>query len=376
MEKHLHIIDFTVPYPVNYGGVVDLFWKLPALQQEGVQIHLHCFDYGRGEQHELNKYCATVKYYHRKTGISGFSFNYPYIVSSRQNEELYKELLKDEYPIFMEGIQSTLLLSDKRFANRKKFVRVHNVEFEYYHDLSNSTNSFYKKLYYKYESKQLRKYEEAIVPKATAFWSVTEKDAETYRNQLGCSTIEHLPLYLPEDWKVNCLEGKGYYCLYQGDLSVAANEKAAKWLLEQVFNKIEVPFVIAGKNPSPELMHQAHMHQHTCIVANPSDEEMKDMIHKSHINILPSFSNSGIKLKLLNALFNGRFCIANNATVEGSDVEQLCTIANTAEEFIEKITHLNETEFSAKEIESRKALLQVMFNNKKNAQQQVKWIWS
>ncbi|HAK10648.1 MAG TPA: mannosyltransferase, partial [Chitinophagaceae bacterium] len=47
MEKHLHIIALNVPFPVDYGGVVDLFWKLPSLQAQGVNIHLHCFDYGR-----------------------------------------------------------------------------------------------------------------------------------------------------------------------------------------------------------------------------------------------------------------------------------------------------------------------------------------
>ena len=55
MDKHLHIISFTVPYPVNQGGVYDVFYKLQALQEQGVRIHLHCFDYGRGEQPELNQ---------------------------------------------------------------------------------------------------------------------------------------------------------------------------------------------------------------------------------------------------------------------------------------------------------------------------------
>ncbi|MCZ2222639.1 MAG: mannosyltransferase, partial [Chitinophagales bacterium] len=129
--KHLHIICFTVPYPPDYGGVIDLFWKLPALKKAGVQIHLHCFDYGRGQQNELNKYCTTVQYYQRKTGISGINFSMPYIVSSRKNNELLDNLLKDDYPILMEGVHSSYLLNDKRFDNRKKIVRLHNVEYEY-----------------------------------------------------------------------------------------------------------------------------------------------------------------------------------------------------------------------------------------------------
>ena len=52
------------------------------------------------------------------------------------------------------------------------------------------------------------------------------------------------------------------------------------------------------------------------------------------INILPSFSSAGIKLKLLNVLYNGRHCIANNETLSGSGFDSLCIVANSADEFI------------------------------------------
>lgn len=372
MEKNLHIIDFTVPYPADYGGVIDLFWKLPALQKEGVKIHLHCFDYGRGEQPELNKYCATVHYYERQKGISA---KLPYIVATRKNEQLFQRLLQDDYPIFMEGIQSTYLLNDDRFANRKKFVRVHNVEHQYYHHLYQSSTSFFKKIYFYNESRLLKKYEQSIVTKATAFWGVTHADVDVYRNLLGCKTIDYLSLYLPADWTVSCNEGKGNFCLYQGDLSVAANEKAAIWLLQKVFNDLEVPFVIAGKNPSKKLEQLVHRSMKACLVANPSQEEMQDMIAKAHINILPSFSSSGIKLKLLNALYNSKHCVVNNDTIAGTGLNELCHIANDEISMKKIIEQLYPEPFSQSEIGMRKQVLQNMFNSEANAKLQVKWIW-
>ena len=128
MEKHLHIISLTVPYPVNFGGVFDLFYKIQALHKAGISIHLHCFDYGSGEQPELNKYCCTVNYYSRNEGHKAISSTLPYIVASRKNEELFTNLLQDNYPILMEGIHCTYLLNDDRFKQRKKYVRLHNVE--------------------------------------------------------------------------------------------------------------------------------------------------------------------------------------------------------------------------------------------------------
>ena len=157
MDKHLHIISLNVPYPVDYGGVFDLYYKLPALYQQGIKIHLHCFDYGRGEQPVLNRYCEAVHYYPRKVGLKAISLRYPYIVSSRINNELLNRLLQDDYPILMEGIHCTYLLNDKRFTNRKCFVRLHNVEYIYYRHLYLNSSSLYKKLYYLFESKLLEK---------------------------------------------------------------------------------------------------------------------------------------------------------------------------------------------------------------------------
>lgn len=375
MEKHLHIIDFTVPYPADYGGVIDLFWKLPALQKAGVQIHLHCFNYGRGEQKELNKYCVSVQYYQRNTGVKGFSKSIPYIVSSRKNELLFNNLLQDDYPIFMEGVHSTYLLNDKRFKQRKKFVRIHNVEYDYYNHLAQTASSFVKKMYYLRESKLLKNYEFSMAKKATAFWGVTKKDVDVYRNELGCNNIDFLPLYLPNNWDIQIKEGIGGYCLYQADLSVDANERAAIWLLKEVFSTMELPLVIAGKNPSEKLEQLAHSFNHTCIVANPNEQEMQDMIAKAHINILPSYSNTGIKLKLLNALFNGRHCVVNDATVEGTGLEKLCHIANDATTMQHTIEQLFSQSFSNCEIGMRKELLNKIFNNDNNAAQQVEWIW-
>jgi glycosyltransferase involved in cell wall biosynthesis len=375
LEKHLHIIDFTIPYPVDFGGVFDLFWKLPSLQSEGVQIHLHCFGNGRMEQTELNKFCASVNYYERNEGHKAISRKLPYIVASRKNETLLQNLLKDDHPILMEGVHSTYLLHDERFLHRKKFVRIHNVEHQYYHQLTKSTTSFFKRIYYSREEKLLYNYEQSIVTKANAFWGVTNKDVNYYRNELNCKTIDYLPVYLPNHWGLNCIEGKGNYCLYHGDLSVETNDKAAKWLLKKIFSQLEIPLVIAGKNPSKELEDLAHKHLHTCIVANPSEKEIQDMIGKAHINILPSFSNTGIKLKLLNALFNGKHCIVNHATIEGSDLESLCVITDSEEEMKTKIIEVYKQPFNKEDREKRTKNLSQQFSNEANAKQQVKWIW-
>lgn len=373
MEKHLHIIAFDVPYPVDYGGACDVFYKLPAFQALGIKIHLHCFEYGRGEQDTLNQYCTTVNYYKRLSGHKGFSTQLPYIVSSRINENLYLNLLKDNHPIFMEGVHCTFLLHDERFKNRRCFVRLHNVEYRYYKELYQNSSSPFKKAYYWHESRLLKCYEKTIASKAT-FWATKEADNDVYRNEFGCANIEELELYLP-NWSLSTEEGMGSYCFYHGDLGVDVNEKAVIWLLENVFKNMEIPFVIAGKNPSKKLETLAYSSKFSCLVANPSQKELQDMIAKAHINIIPSYIYTGTKVKLLNAIFNGKHIIANDATVAETGLSTACYLANTANAFKDLIAQLFNQPFTLEDISLRKRLLENRYSNEQNAIKQMGWIW-
>ena len=56
-EKNLNLISFDVPYPPDYGGVIDVFYKIKALYALGIRVHLHCFEYGRKGADELKEIC-------------------------------------------------------------------------------------------------------------------------------------------------------------------------------------------------------------------------------------------------------------------------------------------------------------------------------
>ena len=375
MDKQLHIICLNVPYPVNYGGVYDLFYKLPALQRQGVNIHLHCFLKDRREQPELNKYCEHVYYYKRNTGRKAISSKLPYIVASRNSETLLQRLLEDDHPILMEGVHSTYLTTDKRFDNRKKFVRLHNVEAEYYQQLFKHSRNLKKKLYYRREAKLLAAYERKLSHNAAAFWTVTEKDAAHYKMHYDCPNVEYLPLFIPE-WEVTSQEGMGTHCLYHGNLEVEENEKAACWLLKNVFQKLDVPLVIAGNNPSKKIIDLVKANPQASLAVNPSEKQMQDVIAKAHINVLPSFNSTGIKIKLVNALFNGRHCVVNKEMIEGTRLAEMCHVLKSATEFKERISFLYHEPLTTAEKELRKTILPQEFCNEENAKQIIKTIWN
>jgi glycosyltransferase involved in cell wall biosynthesis len=373
VENHLHIVCLDVPYPVDYGGVFDLFHKIRFLHGAGVKIHLHCFEYGRGEQPVLNEYCTEVKYYTRHEGHKGFSHKLPYIVCSRSNGQLLEDLLQDDYPILLEGVHCTYLLNDERFSGRKILLRLHNVEYQYYRQLYLAEKSLLKKMYYLHESNLLRQYEQRIAGKVKIL-AVARKDVEQYRKEFGAEDIGLLPVFLPFG-EVKSKEGSGCFCLYHGNLSVAENEQAVAWLLKKVFCSLEVPLIVSGKNPSARLTRLIGQNPHACLIANPSEEELQDLIAKAQVNILPSFHCTGVKLKLLNALFNGRHVIVNADVVEATGLDGICHIADNSDAIGQLVTRLYAQPFTADEIQERKKVLSGLYNNEENLRQLMAAIW-
>lgn len=372
-KRTLHIICHDVPWPPDYGGVVDLFYKLKYLHEAGISIKLHCFDYGRGRHDQLNRYCDEVHYYERQKGLKAVSVRLPYIVKSRENNLLLENLLKDDHPVLMEGIHCTAFLRTLLEQERKVFLRLHNVEFLYYSQLFRREKNLFKKFYFLNESMFLRQYERKL-PDELPVIAVSPEDAIFYKEELDKENTVYLPVFIP--WQeVRSPDGIGDYCLYHGNLSVSENEKAAIWLLEKVFSLANVPFVIAGKNPSQRLVRKVEKNKKIRLVANPSEAEMNELIAGAQLHVLPSFNKTGIKLKLINALYNGRHCLVNEAAVEGTGLQDACHIGSNSNAFASIITQLYHHPFGEEEINLRKRLLGQIFNNKENAQRLIQLIW-
>jgi len=361
-ENHLHIIAFDVPYPANYGGVIDVFYRVKALSEAGVKVHLHCFEYGRGEQ-EILKRCYEVKYYKRDTSFAKQLSLTPFIVNSRRSEELVKDLLQDDYPILCEGLHTTAILLDKRLKNRKIYVRAHNVEHDYYHSLGESEKFGWKKLFYFVEAWKLRRYE-SILHKASSVFAISQQDADYFSKKYGKVTL--VPGFNSAD-SVCSETGRGAYVLYHGNLSVKENETAAKWLIENVLSKLDLHCIVAGLDPSEKLVKLAKKHSNVTLVANPNDAEMIDLLRQAQVNILVTNQPTGLKLKLLNALYNGRFCLVNSDMVKGTSLESLCVVADEPEQMIAEIKRLMEEDFTEDDLEERDETLRELYQNERNA---------
>jgi hypothetical protein len=362
MEKHLHIITFDVPYPANYGGVIDVFYKLKALHTQGIRIHLHCYEYGRAEARSLESICEKVYYYKRNMSKQLLFNTLPFVVVTRSSEKLIENLLRDKHPVLFEGLHSCFHLPDERLSERIKIVRTHNIEHDYYKNLEKVERSFFRKTYFKMEAKKLERFEK-VLSKAThiAAISIADRDQLSQRYQ----NVHHVTAFHPND-AVKIIEGRGEFCLYHGNLEVGENNEAALFLVNNVFSKIKIPLIIAGRKPSQELKMAVEKHSHIQIKGNINTLEIDELIKNAQVNILPTFQSTGIKLKLLAALFNGRHCMVNSPMVADTGLEELCTIRDEAEEIVKELPELFKKQFDMNEKQKREKVLRESFSNEAN----------
>lgn len=354
MKAKLHIVSFDIPYPPDYGGITDVFYKIKSLFNAGIEIILHCYEYGdRLQAPILLTYCKNVYYYKRNTGIYGISYNMPYIVSSRKNSLLVENLLKDDAPIFLEGIHCTFLLYDKRFKHRYIAMRAHNVEYIYYAYLYKKESNILKKLYYGIEALLLKRYEKCM-PHLSAIFTVSQNDTTIYKEMYPHTKVECVTSFRVHE-KVDSQVGSGKYCIYHGNLSVNENILVVLSLVNEIWKNIEIPLIVAGKNPPKELLDLQN--DFIKIIANPDTNTMQKLVQEAHIQVLPGLFPTGIKLKILNALFEGRYCITNMATGEPS-LDQCIIFASSTQEYVEKIKKYMQLPFNENELGKRKKLLQ------------------
>jgi hypothetical protein len=365
-EKHLHIISFNVPYPPNYGGIIDVFYKIKSLHSIGIKIHLHCFTYGRQVPEILNKYCESVNFYKRKTGIFSALFFKPYIVESRKSDELIKVLMNDDYPILFEGLHSCYYINDKRLKNRLKIYRESNIEHTYYLNLFFVEKNFGKKIYFLIASLKLLFYQR-VLKYADLMFVVSKKDTDYLKRKFLKNKIYYIPSFHQSD-KVNIRLGSGEYVLYHGNLSVPENEYAAIYLITKVFNDIDIPLKIAGLDPGKRLQKLVQNYSNVELIDNPDDDKMLELIQNAQVNILVTFQSTGLKLKLLHTLFNGRHCLVNDKMLLGTGLDELCFVANNEKSLKQTALKLFVTEFKTSDIENRKKVLYETYSNIKNAQ--------
>ncbi|MBD3636367.1 MAG: glycosyltransferase [Crocinitomicaceae bacterium] len=378
MDKpKVHIIAFDVPYPPNYGGIADVFYKLKSLHEAGAEIIYHCFYY-KGHNpptKELEKYCSKLYYYERKQSIFKLLFSkLPYVVATRNDSILLLNILSDPAPVLMDGIQCTYWLLHNDVQDQKILYRANNIEHEYYEGLAHVEKNIFRKWYLKMEAKKLRNYEWQI-RHADITLCVARQDIPHFE-QYG-KTI-HLPPFFDDTHTLDFSQPQPEekFVLFQANLSVTENENAATHIIEQISPLTEHKIIIAGRGPSASLKSLAGSSANVELIDTPDQETMSSLIRDAQIHLLLTFQQTGIKLKLLHALQSGRHIIINKYMDDDGIFAEMCDVVNESNKIADRIDELMNLEFTKEMKADRDQKFNAIYSNKIKAEKILKFLKS
>ena len=365
MSRTLHIVSFDYPYPPNYGGIIDVFYKLQALRHAGINIILHYFADEKHDEAALNALCQQV-YYYPKTSVlnTGIFSDTPLRMFLRSDKNVLKNLLLDNHPVLFEGLHSSFVAKCPELEGRIMYLRCHNAEAEYAANMVQTEQSFIRRRTFEVEARRTAEFEKNL-QHFTGLFVLTENDRDYFAN--ANNNVQLLPVF-HQDAGIEEPENLGNYVLFHGNLSISENEATARWIIDQIAPRFwDFNFIIAGKDPDSKLMHDCDLQNVTCI-ANPSQDKMNDLIRDSQIILLKTAVPSGIKLKLIDSLAKGRHIIADENSVISSGLENLVHLAQSDDEVIRLIRQLMHTKLSPDNILQRSLTFSRILNNEKNAQ--------
>lgn len=359
-EKRLHIVCFDIPYPANYGGAIDVFYRIRALSKAGVKIVLHCTYKGELTHYaELEDLCEKVYYYPRELSLRHLFGHLPLAVAGRPNEDILQNLLQNDAPILYEGLVSCGTMAMAELRERQKYFRECNVEHDYYRALAKASHSLRDRIYYQVEACRLEQFEK-ILEHADGIFALAHQDEEHFIKRFPKVQTIYVPCFHAHD-TVSCPEGMGKGILYHGNLRVEENQKAAEYILKEIAPRLpEIPFTIAGAKADQLKTYSNNV----TLVSQPDEETMAQLVREAQMHLLVTFQATGLKLKLLNVLYEGRHVVCNPEMVCGTELSKLCHIGEDTTQLVDQCLRLYQDAFSTEEIEKRRQGLNAFDNQK------------
>ncbi len=356
MEQTIQIVAFDNPNPPDYGGVVEVFYKIQALYDLGVKIDLHFFAYGdRKDLSPLVDMCQNIFQYQRKMNKSLLTSKLPFIIVSRKNKLLLERLSQNKSPILFEGLHTCFYLNHSDLKQHYKIVRTHNIEHDYYNGLSKSSTNIFRKLFFRAEAKKLKKFE-SILTHADFIISLTQDDNKYFERY---SKTQWLPPFSKEFSRIR---QTSEYVLFHGNLSVEENSNAVLLLIKNVFKHIKFTVIIAGKSPGSTISKEIENYNHIRLVANPDQDQMTELIENARIHVLYTDQNTGIKLKLVHSIQTSGHIILNSDMLFDTSYSKEIELADDWDSMIKVINFCAVSE----EVKPRPKL-RALFENQKNA---------
>jgi glycosyltransferase involved in cell wall biosynthesis len=374
-----------VPYPPLDGGAAGVYFFTSAFADLGHQVEVlavnppkHFID--EKAYHDLSpsihihpvSFDTTPRWYKALKNL--LLTNTPYIVERFINKQYTKKLIdlidlhKPDF-IQIEGIYLCPYIPViRKISNANIVLRAHNVEYILWSDIANNEKNLLKKNYLKIQAFRLKKYEVNQLTKVDGVTTVTENDLQVLKSNLPSIRASVIPFGIPLPSKLSeeKLNLKALYFL--GALDWIPNLEALEWFVSIVWPRIlqtfpEFEFHIAGRNASRNFI--SFLKDKRGVIFHGEIPDAATFIKPYTINVVPLFSGSGIRVKIIESMAYGKVVIGSSKAISGISVVpgRHLLFAETAEEYLAHINNLISNTNIIKEISDNAiALVRERFN--------------
>ncbi|MCS6905589.1 MAG: hypothetical protein RML72_11100 [Bacteroidia bacterium] len=344
--QHLHVVCLENPYPPNYGGAIEQHYKIQAFLKAQVPIVLHIlYSPQRPPAPQVYMKAQNVYFYPRNKSLRALLGKQPFMVRSRKNSLLIKQLMQDTEPILLEGIHTSAILNEIKniHPERKIFLRLHNHEALYYQELAKNETHILKKFYYFLEAIKLQFYEPYVLQKVDAIFAISTLEAQ-WCKQYNPNTYWLPAFFYDSSNPIASIEqpilysnSSDFYILYPANFAIPTNRAVAKYLIKSILPvlKPHQKLILAGNSIPKNWL----LLKHPQLFCYSCPENMQDLIQKASIILLPGKQRAGIKIKFLESVLYHPLVAASSSLVKGSGLEpwSLTFENHKIREFLENI---------------------------------------
>lgn len=273
--------------------------------------------------------------------VSGESYHIRRFKSTVFRAKLIEILKRDKFDIIqLETLYLAPYVSTIReYSEAKVVMRAHNVEHEIWERITQNTSSNLKKLYLSLLTRQLKAYEIEQFPVYDYLVTLTDRDLQLFRQKgyaNGASSapigldVTHYPYTRPQF-------GPEMSLCFIGSLDWMPNLEGLEWFLLNVWPKIhqrwpKVSFHIAGRNTPLSLLELKLKN----VTVHGEVEDAGEFLNKHAVMIVPLFSGSGMRVKIVEGMLMGKVVISTSIGKEGIEGEHKkeLLVADTVQEFL------------------------------------------
>ncbi len=306
------------------------------------------------------------------------SYHVERFISKEFNSKLIEILKKEKFDIVQ---LETIFIGPyidtiRKYSDAKIVLRAHNIEHHIWERIARITNNSIKKLYFKHLSKTLKEYELSLLNKFDGVAAITKGDSNFFQKTEYNIPIHCIPFGIdPLEYEGLHVANNKISLFHIGAMNWIPNQEGISWFLEKVWPEVnntfpDLEFFLAGRKMPQWLLESTN--PNVKVLGEVPDA--KEFIKLKSIMIVPLFSGSGIRIKIIEGMAAGKTIISTSVGAEGinyTDGKDIL-IADTPMDFISQIKKCKKNPDLCKEIGyNARCLVEKEHNMSKNSKQLV-----